>query len=136
MIVKLKSTKAIVTDVKKVRDIFDTYTYTGVDYKIRSLKGKKALELIGPYDLWPEAIKADLLPSEDKFDNQDDYDEAWLVAWGDKGEQGFQNLLIELAAYLETPLLILVASIENGCTSQTWLVEPGCKDVRELCIGF
>jgi hypothetical protein len=52
----------------------------------------------------------------------------------ENGSEGFVSLLVEIAPYLKAPLIILAGDMFVDFIAQTWLVQPGCKDVQTMSV--
>jgi hypothetical protein len=143
MAVKLKSTKAKVRNPENVLAILDAYAYEGIEFNLQGGGSGWTLEMtyFDP-DLcswkWPRALRWEELPSEHQYPDKDDFDQAKRDLYYEKGSEGFRAMLLELAAHLESPILILVtmASPEEvlDWEAEVWRVEPGAKEVELLKI--
>jgi len=76
---------------------------------------------------WPSAVQADQLPAG--ADDEEQSDELHK----ELGQQGLTDLLLALAPYLKTPLIIQAASFaSNGefYDAKEWTVRPGATEVE------
>ena len=81
-------------------------------------------------------MKWDMLPCEEEFDDDDAWFDAKFDILLENGSDGFLALLIELAPYLQAPLIILMLDTDCPFAAETWLVEPNCKNVQTLYDTF
>lgn len=82
---------------------------------------------------WPSAVYADEMPSPYEFDDDDLLEDAELEVHEDKGEQGFIDLLVALAPYLDEPLIIQAAEFNTAgefYRAAEWTVRPGATAVE------
>jgi hypothetical protein len=132
--------KAKVNNVKAVRKILERYdsrlplevVADGKDGKGRLVLGRQ-----DPFDSrWPSAV--DDLPDE-AFDDDD-----WWFDGRDElheklGEKGLTDLLIELAPYLDSPLIVQAASVSSMGEfgrAKEWTIGPQDKEVEVKEIGL
>jgi hypothetical protein len=91
-------------------------------------------------DAWegPVALPRSQWPSGDPDAvGENELDETeWDRAFDDKGAEGYRALLLELAPYLETPLMVLLGlwNLQDG-SAQAWSVQPGAKEVETLDVS-
>ncbi len=89
-------------------------------------------------DLGPSAVPADELPAVADDEELSDADYGQLLDAENKlheerGEQGLTDLLLSLAAYLNSQLVIQVATWESDgsfFTAKEWTVRPGAEEVE------
>jgi len=127
MSVKLISTKAKVKEAEKLKEVLDKYALGGIDFPI---DGEGNLQVVGkPNADWPEAIAYDQLPSEEQFPDEDARIKEVVRLFEGKGDEGLLSLLGEIAACLETPLLILAVERDDDgyCIGRVWSLQPGGK---------
>ena len=82
---------------------------------------------------WPSAVPADPLPSEADYESDEERWEAEDELHKERGQQGLTDLLLALAPYLKTPLIIQAASFaSNGefYDAKEWTVQPGATEVE------
>jgi len=144
MSVTLKSTKAIVRNPEKVREILASYEWVLIEIQFREENAKWTLEMNydddddEDMDAWhrPAFVKIEDLPDEEEFPDEDAYYDARIDVFHNKGDEGFLALLGELAAHLESPFLILYAEASLldgfGYGAEVWRVEPGVAEVEHL----
>jgi hypothetical protein len=139
MAVTLKSTKAKVREPEKMRALLASWKWKGMEINLQEEKSGWTLEMAyheGDVEGWqlPVALRIEDLPSEDEYPGEDAFFEAEDEVYDEKGGEGFLTFLRELAAYLESPLLILVAVGLSGLDywAKVWRVEPGAKEVQTL----
>jgi hypothetical protein len=136
------STKAKVRDPQKVRETLDSYHLEGVEFDLRQEGPAWVLQASShepdhESDETPRAVRREGLPDEDDYPNEDDYLDA-IIAIDEirdaKGREGFLDLLRQLAAHLESPLLILSAAASPvggfGYDGRVWRVGPGAQQVE------
>jgi hypothetical protein len=134
----LTSTRAMVSDVKKVREIVRDYKLKGVEVRITK-KGNGGVLVMDfqddDPDWWedPAALHRTDWPTGDL--HEDEYGEDdWHRKFEKKGESGFLSLLRELAPLLQDPLVILGATRAEmvDVSVQAWLVMPNAEDVQTI----
>jgi hypothetical protein len=144
MAISVHSATAKVRDPEEVRTILASFKVRGVEIQLNNESAQWpeledwSLELTfkdeHPNAMGgPKALPADQWPKED--DGQEDQ-------WGQteldrrfeqKGDDGFEELLLKLAPHLAAPLLILSVTRHGpDCDAHAWRVEPGCKEVETL----
>jgi hypothetical protein len=89
---------------------------------------------------WPSAVRGDELPyleDEAVYKDEDDEQRAWNEAYEllheERGQEGLTNLLLELAPYLGSPLVIQAAtwgSYGDFSKAREWTVQPGAKEIE------
>jgi hypothetical protein len=92
-------------------------------------------------DAWegPVALPRSQWPSGDPDElGEDELGETeWDRAFDEKGAEGYRALLLELAAYLETPLVVLLGLSDlKHCSARAWIVQPGAKEVETLVVAL
>jgi hypothetical protein len=141
MSVRLTSNKARIRDLQEVREILDSYEWDNLDLTFQEEGAVWTLEIhYHDYDLdaWERqvALRDEDLPSKVEYPDEDDHFDGESDLLKEKGDEGFLALLCELAAHLESLLVILVAVTsliaDNVSATQAWLVEPGAKEVETL----
>jgi hypothetical protein len=131
---QLTSTKATIRDPEKVRVILEAYAKRGAEIQIQKRSFGWALEMAFRDNTpdeseWPLALRRDELPSKDA----PGADQALDDLYEKKGSDGFLALLRDLAAHLESPLLVLVVGSERGKgMAQAWSVMPGADEIDTL----
>jgi hypothetical protein len=135
-----------VRDPQKVREILKTYVVRGVEIRLRKRgpggtlvmafkdedPGAWEPPLAFPRSQWP---RGDPHPDEDERDADERGETESDTAYQEKGAEGFRAFLGELAPYLETPLVVLLAYSEDPYSyAHVWRVEPGAREVEVL--GF
>jgi hypothetical protein len=124
----MASTKAKVKDVEKLNEVRSNYELQGIDFQVDDAGRLTAVGLEDDDWHWPQALKDDQLPY-DKLDpekDEDAWDEALSDLYEEKGDDGFLSLLGEVAACLESPLVILAVRRDEGfLVGATWIVQPG-----------
>jgi hypothetical protein len=84
----------------------------------------------------PRAVRLEEMPDPDEYSNDDDLYMAQQDTFDEKGGEGFLALLVDLAHYLESPLMILVADASLcggfGYAAQVLRIEPGGIEVESL----
>jgi len=76
---------------------------------------------------WPSAVQADQLPAGADDEEQSD------ALHKERGQQGLNDLLLALAPYLKTPLIIQAATFSSGGefdAAEEWTVRPGATEVE------
>lgn len=133
MPVELVSTTAKVNDVEKTWQVLSRYDYEGVTWLLRDEGTLKFVTGREPADEsrqdWPHALTWDQVPNREDFSDEDSYYDAMYETFCERGDEGFLAALVELAPYLEAPLVILGA-MDGG--ARAWLVLPGATKVETL----
>jgi hypothetical protein len=145
--VHVAMTRTEVTDPAAVRDLlrrYDTCPYLDVIAAPGDL-GTLVLDTDEDgLDEWPSAVPVADLPPDDDDDDDDENTGAWFEAlWKlheDKGEQGLNDLLLDLAPYLAGPLTLQAANFSSTGefgAAQEWTIRPGATAVgcRKI-VGF
>jgi hypothetical protein len=144
----VESTQARVRDPQKVRAILDSYETRGIEFQVTGEGDEGTLEATFQDDdpdvtRLPEAVRAD--EHTVAWPDRDLDDDEWYRLWDQeetlfeaKGQEGLLALLGEVAAYLQTPLLILAAGAypPDGCAARAWRVQPGAKEVEALDVSL
>jgi len=95
--------------------------------------GKSELTFVSHKEMeveWPCAIRANELPVEP---DSDEWDEAVEYLCEQCGQQGFADLLLALAPYLNSPLVLQAASFSSAgefYRAKEWTVRPGATEVE------
>jgi len=119
---------AKLNDVEKARAILDTYEYPGVEFLIG---GEGTLEVVVAKEKhtdWLAAVKKDRMPRREQYADEGSWKESVNEVIFDTGEHGFDELLIELAACLETELMIVSLTDEDWC-AHAMRIKPGATKV-------
>lgn len=130
---KVTSNTARVTDATMVRKIVNEFAYRDCEFNICDDKGEATLELEGEGLFFPLACRETHLPDEKQFPDNESWDQACDDMLYEKGETSFDDLLVELASFLQTPLIILVAELsEFVAYAFTFIINPGSTTVEKL----
>ncbi len=132
MYAELSSSKAKVKDIAKVRDVLESYDMQCVQFLLYEDGVLDVVLVTDPEtddgEAWPQALRQDHRPDRDEFPDEESWRDAIYLAWDEKGDEGFVDLLRELGPYLLTPLMILAASrAGHGARAQVWRIEPRAK---------
>ena len=87
---------------------------------------------------WPSAVPADEMPAWDDNEPDDVQWEAEYEVHDERGEQGLTDLLLALAPYLTSALVLQAAFWESDgsyFTAREWTVKPGGTEVEVKDIG-
>src|SRR5262245_59020039 len=82
---------------------------------------------------WPSAVRGADLPADADYGSDEERWEAEDEWHKERGQQGHADLLLALAPYLKTPLIIQAASFaSNGefYDAKEWTVQPGATEVE------
>jgi hypothetical protein len=121
-------------DVGNLQEVLDTYYTRGALFVLTDGYLKVDTE---PDEVWCDALKWDQVPDPEEFPDEDSYWEASCEVWQKEGKEGFLALLLEIAPYLESPLIILAVcdrDLEPGYSAQVWSVQPGTMEVKTLTV--
>jgi hypothetical protein len=131
MALDAKSTRAKVRDLETIRDILDSYEVRGISFQLEEGEGEFTLVAVldenNDIEDEPIALHYSQHPNEEQYANDDDYYDALIDLYYEKGGDGFLALLNELAPHLETPLLILTIwgeGVFGYHGAGTWNVRP------------
>jgi hypothetical protein len=141
MSVTLKSNKAKVRDHDSVLIVLADYDLDGVEIDVKKENSSWTLEMAYHDSDFnsltaPRAVRLEEMPDPDEYSNDDDLYMAQQDTFDEKGGEGFLALLVDLAHYLESPLMILVADASLcggfGYAAQVLRIEPGGIEVESL----
>jgi hypothetical protein len=88
-----------------------------------------------PADLvhWPTAVRVEELPSEDAFENENLWWDAVYDLHEKRGDQGFIDLLLELAPCLTSPFIVQAAEVTSDgdfIRAKEWTSRPDATEVE------
>lgn len=126
-----------INSVRAVRSVLEKYVTTVTFEVVPEVKGLgwklKLQQETYPRNSWPLAVQANAVPAKDTFDDE----KLWLDAENkllrEGGDKGFTDLLIELAKYLDSHLIlqaIYFTTRANFRRAQEWIVQPGATEVE------
>jgi hypothetical protein len=130
------SNRVRVTDRLAVRKILQDYA-TSIDLILRRIDNSSAGILRVKGGSWPKAGRTDSLPRGEQ-------DEALVIESLQEGEEGFMDLLLRLAPYLEEPLRVRAFELNrelaveldsDSMAAGEWLINPGGKKVQSTRIS-
>ncbi|HEY3836916.1 MAG TPA: hypothetical protein VGL72_10110 [Bryobacteraceae bacterium] len=124
---------------KQMRTLLRKFQLYDVGFNIE--RGRLILDCADDIFLQPRALKRRELPHRDDYPDDESWDQATFKAFYEDGTQGFLDLLSDLSAVLETPILIVALAITTrGGAAEAWRVEPGCTEVEgtstESAVGY
>lgn len=125
------SNTAMVSDLDAVHAVLSKYEIDGDIHSRREKGGRGGMIRIRGEETWPRAVKRDELPPPNDTD-----DDGWLDVMFEKGDQGFLDLLLALAPYLTTPLVVQSVTIDRQYffNAQEWIIRPGATEVETKAI--
>jgi hypothetical protein len=88
---------------------------------------------------WPSAVKVEDLPAEGAFNDIDLENEVVDSLHEKRGQRGLTTLLLELAPYLDSPLIVKAASFSSDgefYRAAEWTTRPGAAEVEVKEIDF
>lgn len=131
---KTQSTTARVSDIGAVQDVLDGYRFDfTVELKADDGAVAGTIRMFHEDD-WPSALKRNWLPDPEETSNRE-CDEIERHLFMEEGDEGFTGLLLDLAPFLETPLLVLGAGVVGErYLAESWSVGPGGKEVATVRI--
>jgi hypothetical protein len=135
---ELVSTTARVRDPEQVRTILDSYLVDGVEITLAQDGSdwvlRAAFEDADPNEFQrPVALHRGQLPDEQKYPDQNAWGDALDELLQERGGEGFEALLRDLAPHVETPLLLLYADwVGTGASATVWRAQPGTGEVETL----
>jgi hypothetical protein len=83
----------------------------------------------------PRVVKADELPRQEQYSDEESWQDAVWDHFLDKGDEGFDALCRELVPCLKSSLTILAGdsnNVDHACFAEVLVVQPGAKEVATL----
>lgn len=133
--IAVSSTKPKVRDTEKLSEILNGHNCLRVKFVLDEAGNLEVVLANNPdlEDEWPQAIKPSQLPSREAYAEEYEWEDAVDFAFGEKGDEGFLELLLEMAPYLESPLIILaIQHPDADSDAKVWLVQPAATEVQTL----
>lgn len=133
----LTSTEAKVRNHQAVQVLLDSYECDDVEIWLTQQDDGWVLLLAPVFDdwCWPTAIRVEEVLDPNQYPDEESYEEAMCELRGEKGSEGFRDLLRNIAPHLESPLLILLGNLSYDSGATAWCIQPGATEPVRLAIG-
>jgi hypothetical protein len=136
-IANVESNEVAITAIHDVRRIVDSCVLGGFKVAFTEKDGQHTIRLEKAPGRTPVAVKKTELLRIRNYTDGNEID--WYDLAHNGGEDGFEAFLIELAAFIESPLMVLEIESnqdfdEFGATG--WLIQPGNKELLSLGVGL